>query len=147
MAGDGEEANDGALFQLEFDVRDYECDLQGIVNHATYLNYLEHARHQYLLSLGLNFADLHQRGQSLVVTRCEVDYLAPLASGDRFTVSLRMSRVSRLRFAFNHRVDRVGDGVEILKARIVGTCLGAGGRPAFPPELEQLFGSSAVSGR
>ncbi len=37
-------------FELEFTVRDYECDLQGIVNNAVYLNYLEHTRHQYLLN-------------------------------------------------------------------------------------------------
>ena len=33
-------------FQLEFQVRDYECDMQGHVNNAVYLNYLEHCRHE-----------------------------------------------------------------------------------------------------
>jgi acyl-CoA thioester hydrolase len=141
VTGDGAEATDDALFRLEFEVRDYECDLQGIVNHATYLNYLEHARHQFLLSLGLDFADLHRRGHSLVVTRCEVDYLAPLVSGDRFVVSLQMSRQSRLRFAFDHGIQRLGDGLLILRARIVGTCLATKGRPSFPPEIERLFES------
>ena len=40
-------------FTLTLAVRDYECDLQGVVNNAVYQNYLEHARHQYLQSLGL----------------------------------------------------------------------------------------------
>ncbi len=35
-------------FCLDFKVRDYECDMEGIVNNATYMNYLEHARHEFL---------------------------------------------------------------------------------------------------
>ncbi len=31
-------------FLLAFELRDYECDLSGIVNNAVYQNYLEHAR-------------------------------------------------------------------------------------------------------
>jgi acyl-CoA thioester hydrolase len=47
-------------FCLEFKVRDYECDLQGIVNNANYQHYLEHARHEYLLSEGLSFTKFHE---------------------------------------------------------------------------------------
>ena len=34
-------------FEIEMQVRDYECDIQGIVNNAVYQNYLEHT--------GMNF--------------------------------------------------------------------------------------------
>lgn len=37
----------GKEFILSFTVRDYECDLTGVVNNAVYQNYLEHARHEY----------------------------------------------------------------------------------------------------
>ena len=43
---------DQNVFTLEMAVRDYECDLQAVVNNAVYQNYLEHARHEYLKSLG-----------------------------------------------------------------------------------------------
>ena len=45
-------------FRLDFKVRDYECDIQGIVNNGVYQNYLEHARHEYLLASGVDFAEL-----------------------------------------------------------------------------------------
>ena len=32
------------IFELKDKVRDYECDLQGIVNNANYQHYLEHCR-------------------------------------------------------------------------------------------------------
>ncbi|MCP4188209.1 MAG: acyl-CoA thioesterase, partial [Gammaproteobacteria bacterium] len=44
--------------QLEFKVRDYECDMQAVVNNGVYQNYLEHARHDFLHSKGINFAEL-----------------------------------------------------------------------------------------
>ena len=54
-------------FSLEFSVRDYECDLQGIVNNATYQHYLEHARHEFLISKGIDFAQLHEKGMDLII--------------------------------------------------------------------------------
>ena len=47
------------IFELEMKVRDYECDLQGIVNNANYQHYIEHTRHEFLLAQGISFADLH----------------------------------------------------------------------------------------
>ena len=62
---------------LEFAVRDYECDLQGVVNNANYQHYLEHARHEFLISKGISFSGLHEEGIDLIVTRVEIDYKYP----------------------------------------------------------------------
>jgi acyl-CoA thioester hydrolase len=129
-----------SLFHLDFEVRDYECDLQGIVNNAVYQNYLEHARHVFLKSRGIDFAALSRSGVDLVVVRVELDYLAPLRSGDRFQVRLTTERVSRLRFAFLQDIYRHGDDRHILRARVVGTALNQSGRPFVPEEIERLWG-------
>ena len=47
------------IYELTLKVRDYECDLQGIVNNANYQHYLEHTRHEFLSSVGVSFAKLH----------------------------------------------------------------------------------------
>ena len=55
------------IYELKMKVRDYECDLQGIVNNANYQHYLEHTRHEFLLSTGVSFAALHEQGVDPVV--------------------------------------------------------------------------------
>ena len=45
-------------YKLAFQVRDYECNFQGIVGHATYLNYLLHARDEFVKRFGLDAAIL-----------------------------------------------------------------------------------------
>ena len=40
------------IFETKMEVRDYECDIQGIVNNANYLHYIEHTRHLFLRATG-----------------------------------------------------------------------------------------------
>ena len=67
-----------SIFECTLKVRDYECDLQGIVNNAVYLNYLEHTRHDFLKTAGLDFADMHGRGIDPVATRILTEWVGPL---------------------------------------------------------------------
>ena len=107
------------LFSWESEVRDYECDLQGIVNNAVYQNYLEHARHRFLKANGIDFAEVTARGIYLIVTRIELDYKYPLRSGDRFRVNLRLERLTRIRFAFLQEIVRLGDGEKLaVRAKV-----------------------------
>ena len=124
-------------FVLAMQVRDYECDMQGIVNNAVYQHYLEHARHEFLKSRGLDFAEITRQGINLVVTRAELDYLYPLRSGDQFEVRLRAERLTRLRFGFQQDIFRLADEKPILRARISGTGFNQEGRPVLPEELVQ----------
>ena len=126
-------------FTLEMEVRDYECDMQGIVNNSVYQNYLEHARHVYLKTVGIDFKEFTERGINLVVVRAELDYKSPLQSGDRFTVGLNMVRESPLRFAFYQDILRLPDMKPAIKAKIIGTALNGRGRPEIPAELEALM--------
>lgn len=81
-------------FELTMKVRDYECDLQGIVNNANYQHYIEHTRHEFLLSKGISFADLHNRGIDAVVARLNMAFKTPLKSGDSFISKLQIKRTA-----------------------------------------------------
>jgi len=127
------------VHEIQLEVRDYECDLQGVVNNAVYQNYLEHARHALLLTHGIDFASLTQKKIYLVVTRAELNYRYSLKSGDRFKVETRMERASRLKFVFFQKIFRIPDMKWILEASITGTALNPSGRPEIPPEINTLI--------
>ncbi len=122
-------------FTLEFDVRDYECDMEGIVNNAVYQNYLEHTRHVFLKQQHIDFAEMTRKGIHLVVVRVEIDYKYPLHAGDRFVVGLNMERASRVRFGFRQDMYRLPDEQPIINAYVLGTALNERGRPFLPEEL------------
>ena len=124
---------------VEFRVRDYECDMGHVVNNAVYLNYLEHARHELLGSMGIRFGNLAKRGIFLVVTRIEADFKASLTSGDTFIVRTELQRKGRLRLQFNQQIRRSTDGQLMMGALVTGTALNARGRPELPAELEGIF--------
>jgi len=125
--------------RLDFKVRDYECDLQGVVNNAVYQNYLEHARHEFLQHRGFSFAEITARGIHLVVVRAELDYRLSLKSNDEFAVCSNLRRHSKLRFEFLQDIFRNSDEKLILQARIIGTALNQRGKPFLVKELDQLF--------
>lgn len=123
---------DNKTFSIELSVRDYECDLQGIVNNAVYLNYLEHTRHEYLQHLGFDFAEMHRQNVDPVVTRMELDYKKPLTSGDKLMVTLRLSRKGRLRYIFNQEIYGI-PGMRAILAAKVDVAFLSDGRPVEPP--------------
>jgi len=126
-------------FRIEMSVRDYELDMQGIVNNSVYQQYLEHARHEYLKSLGVDFKAYADRGINLVVIRAELDYRQPLTSGDQFWVGVRLERESAARFAFYQDIYRSADDRPVLQGKITGTALNERGRPRIPEELAVLL--------
>ncbi|WKZ48039.1 MAG: acyl-CoA thioesterase [Anaerolineales bacterium] len=126
-------------FSVEMEVRDYECDIEGIVNNAVYLNYLEHARHKFIQAKGFYFHNLTQKGIHLVAIRVEADYLLPLRSGDTFIVTASLERISKLRFCMTQEIFRKPDQKPVMKAKVFIASLNADGRPKYFDELEGLF--------
>ena len=104
-------------YELEFKVRDYECDLQGVVNNSVYQNYLEHTRHEFLLSVGLDFAELFKKGITAVVARADIQYKSPLVSGDQFVSRLNVEKQG-IRYLFYQDIYHLPDEKLCVKATI-----------------------------
>jgi len=128
-----------SCFSLEMAVRDYECDMQGVVNNAVYQHYLEHARHEFLKSIGIDYAALTAQGINLFVTRVEIDYKLSLISGNRFVVEISLERVSPLRIGFRQHIYRLPDRKTIVRSLVTGAIMNAKGRPQVPKELDALL--------
>jgi acyl-CoA thioester hydrolase len=124
---------------LEFTVRDYECDLQGVVNNANYQHYLEHARHEYLISKGISFSRLHEEGLDLIVTRVEIDYKYPLRSHDKFIIRTGLRRKGNVRLVFDQDIYRLPDEKLIVNALVIGAATRAG-KPVHPGDIIEKLG-------
>ena len=126
------------VYETEMMVRDYECDIQGIVNNSVYQNYLEHCRHEFLHEVGLDFAQMHADGIDAVVTRIEMDYKLSLKPRDVFTVKLGMHKLGRIRFVFDQAIFRKSDGNAVLEAKVTAV-LTRNGRPIAPEIFARVF--------
>ncbi len=125
-------------YELDFKVRDYECDLQGIVNNSVYQNYLEHTRHEYLLENNVSFDLLHQQGVDAVVARIEMAYKTPLKSGDEFVCKLYVNKEG-IKYVFHQTIFRKSDNKICLKAKVDTVVLIDGKLAASHPQLEALM--------
>ncbi|RKD98689.1 acyl-CoA thioesterase [Marinifilum flexuosum] len=130
------------IYTLPLKVRDYECDIQGVVNNSVYQNYLEHARHEFLESIGSNFKKLHEEGVDAMVSRIEIDYKTSLTSGDEFEVRLNIEREG-LKLVFNEDIYRTSDNKLCAKGKVFVICL-VNGRLSKGEVFDELFGEYLV---
>ena len=107
--------------KIDLEVRDYECDVQGIVNNAVYLNYLEHARHKYLLAKDIDFVSLASENKNLVIKEAQYSYHQALKPDDKFTVETYAEAEGKLKIIFLQKIYRKQELV--LSARIIGVCV------------------------
>ncbi|MBQ7664172.1 MAG: acyl-CoA thioesterase [Bacteroidaceae bacterium] len=125
------------VFSLNMKVRDYECDLQGIVNNANYQHYTEHTRHEFLRSEGISFAELHDRGIDAVVARLQMSFKTPLRSGDEFVSRLAV-RKEGIKIVFVQDIFRLPDEKVVLRSTVETVCL-VNGRLQDSEELNNIF--------
>ena len=109
-------------FETRMEVRDYDCDIEGIVNNANYLHYLEHTRHLFLKSRNLSFAEMHRKGVDAVVARMNLQYKVPLRCDDEFVSRLSVSKEG-IRYVFRQDIYRLPDEKLCVKAVVELVCL------------------------
>ena len=113
---------DRYIFELPIKVRDYEVDVQGIVNNANYLHYLEITRHDFCEEAGTTFRAMHERGIDPVVKKIEIEYISSLTLGETMISKLWMER-DGARFVFHQDIFNAATGSHVVKAVVTVVCL------------------------
>ena len=129
--------SDKYVYETRMEVRDYECDIEGIVNNANYLHYLEHTRHRFLRQAGLSFAEMHQRGVDAVVARMDLRYKSSLRCDDNLISRLWIEKQG-IRYVFHQDIFREADEALCLKATVELVCL-VNGKLANSEEYDRAF--------
>ena len=117
-------------------VRPYECDSYGHVNHAVYVNYLEHARMQFLHAAGYDYKGLIAAGFFTVISRLDIAYRSPAYADDALEIETESRETRRVSGVF-HQVIRRGPDVD-AEADVHWCVVDGAGRPARPPERYDL---------
>lgn len=125
------------IYELKLKVRDYECDLQGIVNNANYQHYLEHTRHEFLLAHDISFAKLHEQGTDAVVARISMQFKVPLKSRDEFVSKLWIKKEG-IKYVFMQDIFRLPDMKLSVRAQVDTVCL-INGKLSDSPQLNEAF--------
>jgi acyl-CoA thioester hydrolase len=110
------------IFETRMEVRDYECDIEGIVNNANYLHYIEHTRHLFLKHCGLSFAQMHEKGVDAVVARMNLQFKAPLRCDDEFISRLWIDKQG-IKYVFHQDIFRAADEVLCFRGDISIVCV------------------------
>jgi acyl-CoA thioester hydrolase len=110
------------IYETCMEVRDYECDIEGIVNNANYMHYLEHTRHLFLSTTGLSFSKMHEKGIDMVVARVNMQFKTPLRCDDKFISRLGM-RKEGPKYVMNQDIFRASDNKLCLRSVVELVCL------------------------
>ena len=125
------------VFETRMAVRDYECDIEGIVNNANYLHYCEHTRHLFLKQCGLSFAEMHEKGVDAVVARMTMQFKTPLRPDDEFYSRIRLTKEG-LKYVFHHDLFRASDEKLSFRAQVELVCI-VNGRLSGSEDYDRAF--------
>ncbi|HZY47013.1 MAG TPA: acyl-CoA thioesterase [Candidatus Bathyarchaeia archaeon] len=100
-------------FRTLLPVQFRDIDVAGHVNHATYLQYMETARVEFLRSIGQIDGGFRPR---VILASCRCEYNRPITDERRVTVSLWVSRIGSRSWDFDYTVSNP-KGVEFASGR------------------------------
>jgi len=130
-----------AIFDIQ--VRFYELDPYGHVNHATYLQYFEAARVHWLAAMGQGLDSLQAGGTNLVVTRVAVRFVTPALLNEQLTIETGLITAQRVRAQWAQAAMR-GDDL-VACQRINFASVSAAGRPVrMPADLIDAMAAFAL---
>jgi acyl-CoA thioester hydrolase len=117
------------IFTLPVRVYFQDTDAGGVVYHASYVNFLERSRTEWLRSFGYtNVGMMTELGVMFVVRSIKLDYLKPALLDDMLAVSSQVKEIGRSRATLHQTVVR-GEDV-LVEAEIHLVCVS---RDTFKP--------------
>jgi YbgC/YbaW family acyl-CoA thioester hydrolase len=125
---------------LETVVRCTEIDVNGHVNNAKYVEYLEWGREEWYDRRGFPYDRLRALGAVTVVVNINLNLRQPCRQGDRLRITTRPERRGRSSFVLAQRIER-DDGAVVADALVtlVTTDPATGRSRPLPDEFARLF--------
>jgi len=124
------------LFETSLKVRSYECDMYGHVNNATFLNYCEFSRVEFLEKIGYTLTSLKRAGFLLPIVKIEIEYKKPVYAGDVLNLTVKWLRRGRSSSTFEQEIYNQKTGELAAIAWVTWVVTDLKGKPiSIPQEL------------
>ncbi|MCM3568672.1 acyl-CoA thioesterase [Neobacillus mesonae] len=125
---------------LEIVVRSTEIDVNGHVNNAKYLEYLEWGRENWYEKAGLYYDKFLQMGIQTVTVNININYRKECRQNDRLTIKTRPEKVGKSSFVLLQEIYNQ-HGEKCADALVTSVTMDAETRKSreVPNELRKLF--------
>lgn len=117
--------------KTELIVRHYECDAYGHVNNANYLNYLEHARSEFLKSIGFDYNGFVEAGYGVYVFKISITYKNSALPDDLLEVFTTVIKRRKASGTFFQQIKR-GETL-VCEAEVTWASIGPDGKMTAIP--------------
>ena len=124
------------ICECSLQVRTYECDMNGHVNNANYLNYLEYARAELLKDIGFDYQKVVGDGYGIFISRIEIDYKKPATLDDILTIKTWPIKKGAVSGTLAQEISRGSDIVAEAKVTWVFVNSATGMPVRIPKELD-----------
>jgi thioesterase-3 len=127
--------------RLSVVVRSTEIDINGHVNNAKYVEYLEWGREDFYECVHLPYEALYALGAVTVTVRLDLNYRREARQGETLTVITRPGYVGRTSFNLQQTIVREADDALIADASVTLVTMDPAARRSIPvPQaLRQYF--------
>jgi acyl-CoA thioester hydrolase len=123
------------LFTLPIRVYFQDTDAGGVVYHASYVNFMERARTEWMRGFGFTNAGLMKElGVVFVVRSLKLDYLKPALLDDLITVSVQLKEIGRSRVTLLQAIMRGEEKLVEAEIHLVSVSLESF-KPVSVPEV------------
>ena len=123
-----------------------DTDAGGVVFHATYLDFLERARMEWMRARGFDARELASRFRLVFIVRqLQIAYMKPALLDDLVTVSAAVEKMGRAQVTFAQEVRR--DGEALMRASVNVACVAADSlKPMpFPEEIRASLAQRTIA--
>ncbi|MBW7477350.1 acyl-CoA thioesterase [Paenibacillus oenotherae] len=130
---------------LDIVVRSTEIDVNGHVNNAKYLEYLEWGREEWYERSELHYETLLAMGIQTVTVNININYRHECRQGDRLTITTTPERAGRTSYVLKQTIINA-DGVLCADALVTSVTMDVATRKSreIPGELRRLFAAEAL---
>lgn len=125
---------------LKIIVRSTEIDVNGHVNNAKYLEYLEWGREDWYEKVGLHYDKFLQMGIQTVTVNININYRKECKQNDQLSIKTRPEKVGRTSFVLRQEIYNQ-NGEKCADALVTNVTMDAETRTSrdVPDELRELF--------